>query len=316
MFQEPSNERTNANVLGQPWNTRSNATESTNNQIDLHSRFAGAIERIHHAAVFDLIHLGNDSSWTLRCMQFNFTLDQFNKSPLHADWSDQQFIELRLSRTTCHVIEKSNKVFCNQWITGQDAEVLIDACGSRVVISGSDMAVATNAVRFLTNDKSRLGVRLQTDHAVCDMHSSIFQFASPFNIACFVEACAKFDQHCDLFSTFGGVNETCNERTVTGSAIQRLLDTENFRIIRSSDDELFHTEIETLIRMMNQNIAFANLRKNARSSLGGKFGGRKRSPTRIFHRWKIHVRNCIQNPIVSQSGSFIYVFCAKIQFFH
>ena len=148
------------------------------------------------------------------------------------------------------------------------------------------------------------------------MHSSIFQFASPFNIACFVEACAKFDQHCDLFSTFGCVNETCNERTVTGSAIQRLLDTENFRIIRSIDDELFHTEIETLIGMMNQNIAFANLRKNARPCLGRKFCGRKRSPTRVFHRWKIDVRNCIQNPIVSQPGSFINVFCAKIEFFH
>jgi len=95
------------------------------------------------------------------------------KALLHGHGRDQQLQVIALAASTGHVIEQPGQVLGDFRITSQQTNILVQARGFGIVISRADVSVATNAVRFLSNNQSSLGVCLQADHAVGHMHSSV-----------------------------------------------------------------------------------------------------------------------------------------------
>ena len=173
MLQETPHHAAHANVVAEAGHARAQTAKTTDNKVNLHTRLAGSIQRVHDAAVLKLIHFGDDASRLSWLGQFNFVLDQLQKALLHGDRRDQQLQVITLATSTCHVIEQAGQVLGDFRIACQQTNVLVQARGFGIVISRADVSVATNAACFLSNDQRGLGVRLESDNAVGHMHSSV-----------------------------------------------------------------------------------------------------------------------------------------------
>ena len=66
------------------------------------------------------------------------------------------------------------------------------------------MAVAPDAVGLLAHDEQDLGVGLQPDEAVHDVHARLFEHAGPFDVGLLVEARLELDERDDLLALLGG----------------------------------------------------------------------------------------------------------------
>ncbi len=94
------------------------------------------------------------------------------------------------------------------------------------------MAVAAQSVRFLTNHKAQLAVRLQADDAVHHVHARAFELTCPRDVGVFVETCLDLNQGEHLLAGMGRVDERVDDRRVAGRTVQRLLDGQHLRIGR------------------------------------------------------------------------------------
>ena len=117
------------------------------------------------------------------------------------------------------------------------------------------MRVRAEPGLLLPHDERNLGVRLVANNAIRDVHTGVFEFACPHNVASLVEARAKLDEHRNLLAAFSRANQTRNKRRVTAGAIQRLLDGDDLRINGGLLDEPFDRVIEALVRMLHKNVA-------------------------------------------------------------
>ena len=97
VFEEPPHYRANLNVLTQPGHGRTQAAEAAHDEINLHPSFAGAVQRIHHAAIFKLIHLGNDPACTARGGNLRLAINQLKEALLHGYRRHQQLPILALA---------------------------------------------------------------------------------------------------------------------------------------------------------------------------------------------------------------------------
>ena len=136
-------------------------------------------------------------------------------------------------------------------------EVLIQACGLRVVVAGAEVAVATQPAALLADHERGLAVRLQPDEAVDDVAAGALQRARPLDVGALVEAGLDLDEDHDLLAGLGGVDERLDDRRVTGSAVERLLDGEHVRVSRGLLDEPLHAGRERVVGVVHEDVALA-----------------------------------------------------------
>ena len=124
------------------------------------------------------------------------------------------------------------------------------------------MDVAIERVTFLTNDECHFGMSLEAHHSVHHVHTRAFELMRPMNVAFFIKARLELNQHDDLFSALGRMNQKWDKRAVITRAIQRHFDCENFRIINGLADEFFDARRKALVRVMHHQVASADHAEN------------------------------------------------------
>src|SRR5206468_12734172 len=109
-------------------------------------------------------------------------------------------------------------------ICGEQAEIGVDARRGGVVVAGAEVSVsASYTVGIMANEQGQLAVSLQTDKAVKDLDSGVFQIARPADVRGFVEASLQLHHGGDFFLRGGCDQGRNNERVLVGT-VERLLD--------------------------------------------------------------------------------------------
>ncbi len=92
---------------------------------------------------------------------------------------DQQSLVLHVAPVAGQVVEELGEVGTDRRIAREQTHVLVDAGGLAVVVAGADVAVAAHAVGLVAHDQGGLGVDLQADQAVDDVHARCLQAPWP-----------------------------------------------------------------------------------------------------------------------------------------
>ena len=233
VLEETTQNGTHANVLGKSWNTRLERADAAFHDVDLHAGLTCTVQRVDGLLVHDGVDLDLNPCFLACACRILFAADALNQTGTYGTRRYQQTVEARLRRITGQLVEQAGHILADHRIAGQQAEIGVDAGGLRIVVTGAHMAVAAQAVGFLTHHKAQLAVSLQAHDAVHHVHAGAFQLACPCDVGVFVEACLDFDQCQHLLARMRRVDERVDDRGVAGRTVQRLLDGEHLRIRRS-----------------------------------------------------------------------------------
>ena len=110
-------------------------------------------------------------------------------------------------RIAGHVIEHPRDVVGDNRIGGKERQVGVDARRHRMIIAGADMHVGGKRRTFAADHQRKLGVGLQLDEPVDDLHAGAFEIARPADVGLLVEARLEFDHRGDRFAGFGGLGQ-------------------------------------------------------------------------------------------------------------
>ena len=109
-------------------------------------------------------------------------------------------------------------------IGGEQADVLVEPGRLGVVVAGADVAVAADPVGLLAHHEQRLGVGLEADEPVDDVHAGLLERAGPADVRRLVEARLELDQDRHLLAPLGRPDQRLDDRAVARGAVERELD--------------------------------------------------------------------------------------------
>src|SRR5690606_11534293 len=142
VFEEPPDHRFNPDIVRKTGNARPQAADAAHDQVDLHARLAGIVERIDDVWIDQRIHLEQDAGRLAFAGEFDLGRDIVQQRLAQVDRRDRNGFELGGPRIAGDEVEYARHVAGNRWIDGEVAEVRIDLSGDRVVVAGADMAIA------------------------------------------------------------------------------------------------------------------------------------------------------------------------------
>ena len=119
------------------------------------------------------------------------------------------------------------------------------------------MDVTEDAVRFLAHHQAHLAVDFVADQAIDHMHAGLFELAAPLDVVGFIEAGPQLHHRRDLFTVAGRFHQRADNPGIAARAIESLLDGQHAGVAGGFFQELHH-RIETLVGMVQENIAPAN----------------------------------------------------------
>ena len=153
--------------------------------------------------------------------------------------------------------------------------------GLVVVVAAADMCVAAETIWFASHDDRCFSMRFRPGNTVNNVNTRIFQRICPANIAVFVKSRFQFHKASDLFALFGGLDQHRHERAVFAGAINGHLDGQYVVVVDRRSHKTSDGCIETLERVMHQDVARANQGKDVRGVI--RHRGRDRgAPRRIL----------------------------------
>ncbi len=209
----------------------------------------------------------------------DFTIDHLDEPFAHVQGRHQQFLETGQSRAARQMMEEIHHVGGQYWIDGEEPQIRVLPRGFDVVVAGADMGIAAQAIAFATHDQRELGMGFQSSQTVDDVITGFAQLVGPVQIARLVETRSELDQACDLLTRLRRRDQRTHERRIVAQTVHRHLDVGGQRIIGGLADKAFHRCIETLVRMMHQDIASPDDRKHI--AIGIEGGRHDRCPRRV-----------------------------------
>ena len=170
-------------------------------------------------------------------------------------------------------VEQPADVLAQRRVGGQQAEVLVQPGGLRVVVAGAEVDVAAQLVAVVAHDHRDLAVRLQPDQAVDHVHPGPLQFAAPLDVGLLVEPGLDLHQGQHLLAGLRRVDQCVDDRGVAAGPVQGLLDGEHLRIGRRLLQEALDAGAERVVRVVQEDLA-------ARASRRGRRAPRRSPPRR------------------------------------
>jgi len=86
VFEETTQDRTHPDVLGDSRDAGSEATHASNDQVDLHARLRGAVERLDHLRLGERVHLRDDARRLALICERRFTADEREQRLVQREW--------------------------------------------------------------------------------------------------------------------------------------------------------------------------------------------------------------------------------------
>ena len=147
---------------------------------------------------------------------------------------DQQLPVLALVAVAGEVVEQVGEVGAELGVGGEQPEVLVEGGGLRVVVAGADVAVAPDPVGLLAHDEQHLGVGLQPDEAVHDVHARLLPATRARSmLACSSKRAFSSTSATTCLPDLGRLHQRADQRALgAGGAVDGLLDREHVRVGR------------------------------------------------------------------------------------
>ena len=262
MLEEATDDRDDADVLGNPWHARAQAADTAHVEVDPHARPRGLIQRLDAAGIDQGVHLQRDPCLLAGAVRRNRRLDLLDDAVAHGRRRDQHLAVLGWPAVASEEVEHLGDVSADLRIGGEEAEVGIEAGGGRVVVAGADVDVLAYPVALAAGDQNRLDMRLQAGDAVDDVHAGLLQRLGPVDVRLLVEASFELDHADRLLAAFGGADQRRHQRRVVAGSVHRLLDRQHVGIGDCLDDEALHRTGEGVVGVVDEDVALADRGKH------------------------------------------------------
>ena len=139
-------------------------------------------------------------------------------------------------------------------VGGEQAEVLVEAGGARVVVAGAQVGIALQAVVFAAQHQGKLGVGLVADDAVDDVGTDFFELGGPVDVGLLVETGHQFQHDGHFLAGAGGLDQRFHQHRVGTGAVDGLLDRHHLRVAGRTAQEVHH-RVEGFVGVMQQHVA-------------------------------------------------------------
>ena len=202
-----------------------------------------------------------------------FALDGGQHPPVHGKGRQQEFPRRLGMPDAGQQIEHVGRVLPEIRPAGQQAHVGVKAGGGEIVIARAQMDVAAQAVLLLAHHQANLGVDFVAHHAMHHVDAGLFQAAAPLDVVGFIEARAQLHHRRDFLAPAGRFHQRADNPRVAAGAVERLFDGQHARAARRGLQKLRHA-VETLIRMVQEDVPPPNSGEEAAFSTQGRAGGR------------------------------------------
>src|SRR5262245_28496763 len=110
-------------------------------------------------------------------MVLDLTVDPLDEPSPYRLWGDQDSPVTGGATEPGQVVEQVCDVLGDDPVAGEQAEVLVQPGGLRVVVAGPDVHVASQPVGLVADNEGQLAVSLQADDAVHDVAAGVLQLA-------------------------------------------------------------------------------------------------------------------------------------------
>ncbi|OEI67462.1 hypothetical protein Cus16_2897 [Curtobacterium sp. ER1/6] len=223
--------------------------------VDRHPGLAREVERVDDLLVDHRVDLDADAGGLPGPGVLGLGLDALHEPLAEVQRRDEQALELLLDRVAGQLVEQPRQVLAHGVVRGEQAHVLVDARGLRVVVARADVAVVLEGAALLPDHEHQLRVRLQPDQAVDDVHAGLLELPGPPDVVLLVEARLDLDERQHLLARRGGVDQCLDDGAVTGGPVQRLLDGQHVRVRGGLLEEGLHARREGLVRVVHEHVA-------------------------------------------------------------
>ena len=277
--------------------------DAAHHDLDRHAGLRRAVERVDDLLVDQRVALDPDPGVLPGPRQLDLLADRAHDAAADAVRRRQHRPVGVLPRVAGEHVEQVGDVRADARVGGEQADVLVEPRGLRVVVAGADVAVAADGRALLAHDQRHLAVRLQPDQAVDHVHARLLQRARPGDVGLLVEPRLDLDQRDDLLAGLGRVDQRVDDRRVAGGAVQRLLDREHLRVGRGLLDEPLHARGERVVRVVHEHVALAQRREDALRRLAlAERRVRRRHERRVLQLLAVHAVQLAQAGQVEQAG--------------
>ena len=139
-------------------------------------------------------------------MVLNLLVDALNQAATQSTRRHQQRLVVGLRRVTGQLVEQAGDILTNLLVAGDDAQILVETSGRRVVVTGTNVRVTAQVVTLAAHHQRQLAVSLQTHDAVHHVHASALQLTSPRDVGFLIKTSLNFDQRHNLLARLSRLN--------------------------------------------------------------------------------------------------------------
>ncbi len=253
MLEVAADDRAHPHGLGQPLDARLQAAHRAHHEVDRHAGPRGLVQPLDDAGVDQVVDLEDDPSGR---PGLGLLADQVEEALAQGARRDQHLAIAPLVRVAGEVVEQVGDVGGQLGVGREEPDVLVAPRRDRVVVARPDMAVAADQPCFGADDEDGLGVGLQSDDAVDDVHAGLLQPPRPPDVRLLVAARLQLDQRDHLLAGLGGLHERLHDRALlVGRPVERLLDREHVAVVRGLAHELLDRGRERVVRVLDEHVA-------------------------------------------------------------
>ena len=172
------------------------------------------VERVDDVGIDQRVHLHPDRR-RLAVLGMGDLAGDVRENPVaQRQRRHRHLLDVRRLGVAGDVIEHARDIAADDLVGREVGQVGIDARGHRMVIAGAGMNVGREAAAFATHHQRQLGVGLELEEAIDDLHAGAFEIARPADVGFFVEARLQFDQRRDGLAGIGGLDQRAHDRRV------------------------------------------------------------------------------------------------------
>ncbi len=240
VLQETADDRAHPDVVRDAGHPGAQGAGAAHDQVDLHAGLRSGIQRADHLRFVEGVHLGDDPPGAPAGRQPRFALDPLQQARVQGEGRLQQALELHPRGQPGQLLEQQVHIVADIRIGGDQAQVGIRACGAAVIVAGTQVDIAAQLAAFAAHDQQHLGVGLEPDHAVDDLHAGFLQTVGEAEVGLLIEARAQLDHHGDVLAVAGRLDQRVHDQRVLAGAVQGLLDRQHVGVDGGLLDHIQH----------------------------------------------------------------------------
>ena len=284
MLEEAADDRAHPDVLRHAGNSRTQAADAADDEIDIDAGAGRLVERANDLGLHERVELRDDVARSAVRRVARLAPNEPEQALVQIERRLRQEVQIRRAHQARQLHEDLVDVFAERHVRRQQTVVRVRARRSRMVVAGAQVHVAAQPAVLAAHDERHLAVGLVADDAVDDVCARFLQLARELDVRRLVEAGAQLDQHRDFLAGLRRRDQALDERRVGRRAVQRLLDREHVGVGRSAVDEVDDGR-ERLERVMQQNVLLRDRLENVRLDERFRHAGRER---RVLELGPIH----------------------------